>query len=72
MCRSDRTVSSEVSNNPTKAPYKVFKDLYELKDVEKSPELAGHEKQVDSDELHKAKECGHWGGAEPSRLFLRV
>jgi hypothetical protein len=72
MYRSDRTVSSEVSDNPTKAPYKVFKHLYGRKDVEKSPELAGQEKEVESDELRKAKECGHWGGAEPSRLFLRV
>ncbi|KAL6232585.1 hypothetical protein BDW75DRAFT_217392 [Aspergillus navahoensis] len=71
MCHGDRTVSSEVSDDPTKAPYKIFKDLYEGKDFEKSPELAG-DKEVESDGLRKAKECGNWGGAEPSTLFLRI
>ncbi|KAL4742519.1 hypothetical protein BDV11DRAFT_202617 [Aspergillus similis] len=72
LCRGEQTVSSEVSDDPTKAPYKVFKDLFERKDVEESPELAGQENEVESDELRKAKECGHWGGAKPSRLFLRI
>ncbi|KAL4976700.1 hypothetical protein BDW66DRAFT_150852 [Aspergillus desertorum] len=72
MCHGDRTVSSEVSGDPTKAPYKVFKDLYERKETEECPGLAVDEKHVKSDELRKAKECGNWGGAEPSRLFLRI
>ncbi|KAL5049022.1 hypothetical protein BDW71DRAFT_177025 [Aspergillus fruticulosus] len=72
MCHGDRTVSSEMSDDPTKEPHKIFKDLYEGKHVEKSPESTGDQKAVESDELHKAKECGNWGGAEPSALFLRI
>ncbi|RDW65924.1 IQ calmodulin-binding motif protein [Aspergillus mulundensis] len=72
LCHGDHTVSSEVAGDSTKAPYKVFKDLFDIKDVDKSPELNGDSKDAESDELRKAKECGNWGGAEPSRLFLRI
>lgn len=72
MCHDHQTVSSELANDPTKAPYKVFQELYGSKDEEKDPDLTNDEGPVGTDELRKAKECGNWGGAEPSELFLKV
>lgn len=72
LCYGDRTVSSELAGDPELAPYKLFKELYESKDADKSPDLASDEEDAASDELKKAKECGNWGDSEPSTLFLRV
>lgn len=72
LCHGDRTVSSELAGDPELAPYKLFKELYESKDADKSPDLASDEEDAASDELKKAKECGNWGNSEPSTLFLRV
>ncbi|KAL4908284.1 hypothetical protein BDW74DRAFT_166062 [Aspergillus multicolor] len=72
LCHGDRTVSSEVAGDTAKAPYKVFKDLFDVKESDKSPELNEEAKLDESDELRRAKECGSWGGAEPSRLFLKI
>ncbi|BCS24462.1 IQ calmodulin-binding motif protein [Aspergillus puulaauensis] len=72
LCHGDRTVSSELAGDPTLAPYKLFKELYESKDTDKSPDLASDEDDAKSDELERVKECGNWGDSEPSTLFLRI
>ncbi|KAL3470020.1 hypothetical protein BJX99DRAFT_264619 [Aspergillus californicus] len=71
LCHGERTVSSELAADPTKAPYKVFKELYEGVNTEKNFDQSSDD-ELDNDELRRAKECGRWGGAEPSRLFLRI
>ncbi|KAL2823875.1 hypothetical protein BDW59DRAFT_180433 [Aspergillus cavernicola] len=78
LCHGDRTVSSELAHEPTKAPYKVFKELYEDtnnntngKSLE-SCSSCSDEEELENDNLRRAKECGRWGGAEPSRLFLQI
>jgi hypothetical protein len=72
LCHGNRTVSSELAEDPTRASYKTFKELYEGESSEKSADHTSDEEDLESDELRKAKECGNWGGAEPSKLFLRV
>ncbi|KAL4808296.1 hypothetical protein BDV18DRAFT_98068 [Aspergillus unguis] len=72
LCHDDATVSSELAHDPTKAPHKAFKDLYGTKGDDESPEPTSDEGAVESDELRRAKECGNWGGAEPSELFLKI
>ncbi|KAL4881979.1 hypothetical protein BJY04DRAFT_227454 [Aspergillus karnatakaensis] len=72
LCRASRTVSSEVADDPAKCPYKVFKELFEGKGSGKSDETKSDEEDLEKDELQRAKECGNWGGAEPSRLFLKI
>ena len=91
LCHCDRTVSSEVANDTSKQPYKVFKELFEKAERRKSDETksptstsnsnsnssnssssSSDEEDVDAGELRRAKECGDWGDAEPSRLFLKV
>ncbi|KAL4945414.1 hypothetical protein BDV06DRAFT_184859 [Aspergillus oleicola] len=82
LCHGDRTVGSEVAADTSKQPYKVFKELFEKAersktDETKSPESnsrssSSDDGDIQSDELRKAKECGDWGGTEPSRLFLKI
>ncbi|KAL4913655.1 hypothetical protein BDW62DRAFT_220540 [Aspergillus aurantiobrunneus] len=72
LCHDDRTVTSELAGDSTKAPHKVFKELYESNNAVKSSDIDRDGQDPESDELQKAKECGNWGGAEPSRLFLRI
>ncbi|KAL4867029.1 hypothetical protein BDV12DRAFT_210206 [Aspergillus spectabilis] len=72
LCHGNRTVSSELAEDPTKSPYKIFKELYKGKSPEKSTDQTSDEEDPETDELRKAKECGNWGGAEPSTLFLRI
>ncbi|KAI9369185.1 hypothetical protein BJX61DRAFT_520729 [Aspergillus egyptiacus] len=72
LCHGDRTVSSEVAENPAKAPYQIFKELYEDIDAKKGSESSSDEEDAGTVGLRRAKECGKWGGAEPSPLFLRI
>lgn len=71
LCHSDRTLTSELAGDPTQCPLKTFQKLYHgykyLKD-ESVTEPTGDAK----DSLQKAYECGHWGNAKPSALFLQV
>ncbi|KAL3455359.1 hypothetical protein BJX64DRAFT_282124 [Aspergillus heterothallicus] len=72
LCHGDRTVSSEVGRDSKRAPYKVFKELFEDAKPEKRANELSDEESREDDELKKAAECGNWGGAEPSRLFLKI
>ncbi|KAJ0424387.1 hypothetical protein BJY00DRAFT_276564 [Aspergillus carlsbadensis] len=78
LCHGDRTVSSGLAGDSKRAPYKVFKELYE--DARKAEKYAGQtnvtsdeeSENREDEELKKAAECGKWGGAVPSRLFLKI
>ncbi|KAL5337946.1 hypothetical protein BJX70DRAFT_220708 [Aspergillus crustosus] len=72
LCHGTRTVTSELADDPTKTPYKIFKELYEGKASEKSSDQSSDEEDLETDDLRRAKECGNWGGAEPSKLFLKI
>ncbi|KAL2866515.1 IQ calmodulin-binding motif protein [Aspergillus lucknowensis] len=72
LCHGDRTVSSELADDPKRPPYKIFKELYEESHQGEHLEQDSDEKINEDDELKKAKECGSWAGAEPSKLFLRI
>jgi hypothetical protein len=78
LCCGDRTVSSELADDSKRAPYKVFKELYEdTRKTEKHADQANvtsdeQSEYLEDQELKKAAECGKWGGAVPSRLFLKV
>ncbi|XHG03690.1 hypothetical protein AWENTII_006989 [Aspergillus wentii] len=71
QCHDDKTVSSELSRDPSQHPSKVFHKLYEHKSGKchlKSKNSGGDEKES----LKRAYECGNWGPTEPSNLFLNI
>ncbi|KAL3489397.1 hypothetical protein BJX62DRAFT_252694 [Aspergillus germanicus] len=78
LCHGDCTVSSELAGDSKRAPYKVFKELYEdARKAEKHADQTNATSDEESEnfedqELKKAAECGKWGGAVPSRLFLKI
>lgn len=71
LCHSDQTLTSELARDPAQCPLKTFHKLYH-----------GHKHKNDKpgtglangaeDSLQKAYDCGHWGDAKPSALFLQV
>lgn len=78
QCTQSKTVTSELAQDPSQCPLKVFKGLYDSHDdVSCSDENVSRESlkvsQFESqDELQKAHACGNWGSTEPSKLFLQV
>ena len=72
LCRSDKTISSELAKEPTQAPGKLAKSLY----GEEREELLHHDHfkdyTVSDEELERAYACGKWGSTRPSKLFLQV
>jgi hypothetical protein len=72
LCRSDKSVTNELTKNPSEAPGKAAKRLFGhdlLEDVagERMKESTNEEKA-----LQHAFECGNWGPTRPSDLFLQV
>lgn len=70
---SDKSVSSELANNPNEAPGSIVKRLFGRKheaEGENIPEPT-HEKSTEAD-LQRALECGKFGNTRPSNLFLKV
>lgn len=72
LCQSGKSVSAELSTNPTLAPHEACKNLFgvDIEDevVTKKVDLSHEE----SDDLEQARRCGKWGNATPSDLFLKV
>ena len=71
LCHSDQTLTSELARDPTQCPLKTFHNLYHGC-TQKSDEKAAEPTGDAEDSLQKAYECGHWGDAKPSALFLQV
>ncbi|KAF7157185.1 hypothetical protein CNMCM6106_002267 [Aspergillus hiratsukae] len=72
LCHHDKTVSSELAKDPRQPPAKLFHKLYhEHKPKDK---LVETKKSTDDrqDDLQRAYECGNWGTAKPSTLFLKI
>ena len=72
LCRSDKSVTSEVAKNPSEAPAKAAKRLFGHDFLE---DVAGErmkESKDDANALQQAFECGNWGPTRPSDLFLQV
>ncbi|KAJ5152005.1 hypothetical protein N7492_010300 [Penicillium capsulatum] len=79
-CKQSKTVTSELAQNPSQCPEKIFKKLYDSHHDVSHPVKADSEESLSEeasqfqqqDELEKARACGNWGSTEPSKLFLRV
>ncbi|PYH94204.1 phospholipase D active site motif protein [Aspergillus ellipticus CBS 707.79] len=70
LCHDDKTVTSELLRDPSQSPPKVFHHLYH--DRKPPHHHAGSTEGVDAEGLTKVIECGKWGHAQPSELFLQI
>lgn len=70
---SDKSVSSELADNPNQSPGEIVNRLFKHKHeaVGENPEQPSHKEGEEAD-LQRAFECGNWGGQRPSNLFLKV
>lgn len=80
-CKQSDTVTSELAEDPSQCPWKIFKDLYKTHDHVLHPKkpvgsVSTSSDEVsaaqEKDELQKALSCGNWGSSVPSELFLKV
>ena len=72
LCCGEKTVSSELAQNPKEAPGDIAKRLYG--DDRKSFLSSDHFKEhnISEEDLERAYQCGKWGPTRPSKLFLKV
>jgi hypothetical protein len=72
LCHHEKTVSSELARDPSQSPAKLFHKLYyDYKLKEKLFETK-QSTAARQDPLQRAYDCGNWGTAKPSNLFLKV
>ncbi|BCR89608.1 IQ calmodulin-binding motif protein [Aspergillus chevalieri] len=73
LCASDRTVTSELARDPTQHPLGIFHRLYRGQKCKKTTVSSQRESAHDAqDSLQRAYDCGRWGTAKPSTLFLKI
>ena len=72
LCQSQKSVTSELANNPSLTPKEAAKALFGIHiedDVcNKTLEL----RQPGEKDIEHARQCGNWGESKPSDLFLKV
>lgn len=72
FCREPKSVSSEYAKDPTKTPGHYADRLY----GKELPAVTEHQpphlrNPPTKDNILRARQCGNWGDAEPSELFLQ-
>lgn len=73
LCASDRTVTSELARDPSQHPLRIFQRLFRGQKCKKTSVSSQGESDHDAqDSLQRAYDCGRWGTAKPSTLFLKV
>lgn len=72
LCRSDKSISSELAKDPHKSPHKAIHRFY--RERKEQTIIAKTVKEVvdAKDDLQRACICGNWGSSRPSNLFLQV
>ena len=75
LCRSGRSVTSELEIEPSEAPGAAAHRLFGASTIEddiipeKEPK---HHDRIDNEHLKEAFQCGNFGQARPSDLFLKA
>jgi phosphatidylserine/phosphatidylglycerophosphate/cardiolipin synthase-like enzyme len=72
LCQATETVSSELAKQPTDAPGEIVKRLYGHHKQDLHSPLDEHGSSLSTEELQLVRQCGRWGPAEPSPLFLQA
>lgn len=70
---SDKSVSSELAENPDQSPGEIVNRLFKHKQeaTGDNPERPTREDSEEAN-LQRALDCGNWEGQRPSNLFLKV
>lgn len=74
LCTSQKSVSALLAENPNLTPGDAWKTLYGSH-LPRSMTNGGESSDrhaIDAEDLIRAAECGKWGTAKPSELFLKV
>lgn len=74
LCRTGGSVSAELAAHPEEAPGDVVKRLFPTSKQAASSEHHHHwpRTAATAEDLERAYQCGQWGAAQPSRLFLQA
>jgi hypothetical protein len=71
-CNDPVSVTAELAKEPSKDPAHFADKLYGGEHIAITERKAPHHrKPATQAELQRARECGKWGGSEPSELFLQ-
>jgi hypothetical protein len=73
LCHSPDSISSEYAKDPSSTPSKISSHLYHQHiDAVHQSQPPKERVPASDEELQRAYECGNFGDAKPSELFLRV
>ena len=73
LCHRDKTLTAELAKNPSEPPSSVCKRLFETDPIEEEVEDKQTETAAEeTTDVEQARDCGNWGGSQPSELFLKV
>ncbi|KAH6612007.1 IQ calmodulin-binding motif protein [Boeremia exigua] len=70
-CTSPASVSSQLAQEPSQEPARLADGLYGGQHEAITEEETPFRQPTSLEELERARECGNWGGSEPSKLFLQ-
>lgn len=71
LCTDQRSVTSEYANDTSQSPGDHAERLYGGETPSITEHKPPHERrQLTKEDLERARQCGQWGSAEPSELFL--
>lgn len=72
FCKEPRSVSSEYAIDSAKTPGRYAEVLYGKEGTAITEHQPPHLRKAPTNEdLARARQCGNWGGSEPSELFLQ-
>ena len=72
LCHDEKTVTSELLQDPSQSPTKLFQKLYHDRKSKSHKSDSNESVDKDDHELRKVLQCGNWGSTQPSDLFLKV
>jgi hypothetical protein len=72
LCRSDKSISSELAKDPTNAPGEVSRKLFGSDALDHDEAKPFKDTKPGSEDTGRAFECGKWGNTRPSDLFLKA
>lgn len=72
LCHDEKTVTSELLQDPSQSPTKLFQKLYHDRKTKSHKSDSDESLDKGENELRKVLQCGNWGSSQPSDLFLKV
>ncbi|KAI2932900.1 hypothetical protein CBS147320_1925 [Aspergillus niger] len=72
LCHDEKTVTSELLQDPSQSPTKLFQKLYHDRKTKSHKSNSNESLDIGENELRKVLQCGNWGSSQPSDLFLKI